>query len=236
MKLSRHKPDMNRWNMQPRIQKYDVEFLSVQDYCETTPMRYFNLLLVLSIALLQGCAPVFSDFQSARMVERGAVEVTPAGGYVSSPQWTLGAQIAYGLSDRTELRARLTHVFTGLDTEGSDWLEESVNDINVISAGLKFSLVEDRLALHLPIGAYFNAEDGLGGLHGHPALIASIPVCDDIDLNPSLNAILPGGLVAINLGAALSNHDRFTVRPEVGVLVNYGFVSAGVGFSYRFAR
>lgn len=201
-------------------------------------MRRFNLLLVLSIMLFQGCAPVFSDFQSARMVERGAVEVTPAAAYVTAPQWTAGAQLAYGLSDGTELRARLTHVFTGWDIEGSDdgWLEDSADDFNVISVGLKFSLVEDRLALHLPLGAYFNGDDGLGGLHGHPALIASIPVGDGVDLNPSVNAIVPGGLLAVNLGAAIGDHDRFTVRPEVGVLVNGGVVSAGVGFSYRLDR
>jgi hypothetical protein len=200
-------------------------------------MRRFTLLLALSIALLQGCAPVFSDFQSARMVERGDIEVTPAAGYVSAPQWTAGAQVGYGLSDRTELRARLTHVFTDWDVEGDGgWLEDSPDDFNVISAGPKFSLVEDRLALHLPLGAYFNGEDGLGGLHGHPSLIASIPISDDIDLNPSVNAILPGGLVAVNLGTAIGDHDRFTVRPEVGVLVNGGVISAGVGFSYRIGR
>jgi len=202
-----------------------------------------TLVLLLLIAVLgPGCAPVFSDFQSARMVEPGRAEVTPAASYVFT-QYTAGLQVAYGLHHRAELRARLTHVFRpqilrasnpqgGVLNDLDDALQQ---DVNVVSAGLKFGLVQDRVALHLPAEAYFGGGEA-GGVMAHPALLLSVPLSARLELNPSINAVLPSGFVAVNLGLAAGDLDRWAVRPEVGVLANTGAVSIGLGFSIRTGR
>jgi hypothetical protein len=206
----------------------------------------FTPVLLLLIAVLgsgSGCAPVFSDFQGARMVKPGRAEITPAASYVSAPQYTAGLQVAYGLHRRAELRARLTHVFRPQTSRTSNSQVDVLNDLddalqqdfNVISAGLKFSLIKDRIALHLPAEAYFGGGDA-GRVTGHPALLLSVPISDRLEFNPSINAILPAGFVAVNLGLAAGDLDRWAVRPEVGMLANTGTVSIGLGFSVRTGR
>ena len=206
-------------------------------------MRLIPVLPLLLAVLSPGCAPVFSDFQSARMVKPGRVEVTPAASYVSAPQYTAGLQAAYGLHHRAELRARFTRVFRPRTLRASTPRIDALNDlddalqqdVNVISAGLKFSLAENRVALHLPAETYFGGGDA-GGVTGHPALLLSVPLSDRLELNPSINAILPSGFVAVNLGLAAGDLDRWAVRPEVGVLANTGTISIGLGFSIRTGR
>ena len=196
------------------------------------------LLFLLVVCLLTGCAPVFSDFQDARLVEPGQFEVTPAIGYVSAPQYTVGIQGAYGMSQRTEWRARLTHVFVQWETEQNVLAQrEFERDVlaggfSVISTGPKFCLNNDNVAVHLPVEALVSG-GSISSVHVHPALLVSIPLSEGALLNPSVNTILPSGLVAVNLGLAFGDLDRWAVRPEVGVLLNGSVIGVGIGFSYR---
>ena len=110
-----------------------------------------------------GCAPVFSDLQSARLAGPGRVEVTPSattthfsGDEESEKlQDEFGLQAAAGVHDRVDLRVRYVRVRTAeLDDDvGGD----SVG-VNVVAFGPKLGLVKDRLALAIPVGFAFGGD------------------------------------------------------------------------------
>jgi hypothetical protein len=101
------------------------------------------------------CAPVFSDFQSAKLAGRDRVEVTPSASTVSVSgsdgghvQDEYGLQVGVGVLDRLDLRARYVRVggFNG------------VGGINAVGFGPKIGLVKDRLALAVPVGFAFGQD------------------------------------------------------------------------------
>jgi hypothetical protein len=191
-------------------------------------------LLSLLAVLPVGCAPVFSDLQSAKLVGTRHVEVTPNISTVSFSdsdgtehvQNEVGVQVATGVHERADLRARYT------------WVE----GVNVVGFGPKFGLVKDRLALGVPIGFAFGSDvDSGNSLQVHPTLIATVPAARTVELNGSLKYLVPlakdGGdnLIAFNFGLGLGPK-RWKLRPEVGFLINPGeeghFTQFSLGFSF----
>lgn len=200
--------------------------------------RVRSIALVAALAPA-ACAPVFSDLQSARTLPRGKVEVTPHGTSTWGAddddsdhiQNHLGAQAAVGLSDRVELRARYEHIDIG--DEGA----------NVAALGPKVALVPDRLALHAPVAVAFAGDSDSAAWAAQPALIASFPVSNLVELNPAVKYTIPiddadgfRGL-ALNLGLGLGPRDGvFVLRPEVGVMFardDVRYYQASVGVSLR---
>lgn len=198
--------------------------------------------VVLLIALTPvACAPVFSDLQSARMLPKGEIEVTPQGTstWFSEPgesehvQNHLGAQVGVGLSDHVELRARYERLLVGDDGDGA----------NVVALGPKVGLVRDRLALHVPVAVAFAGDSASEAWATQPSLIATFPLSDAIELNPSVKYTIPindadgfRGL-ALNLGLGLGPRDgTFVVRPEAGVMFapdDVRYYQASIGLSIR---
>lgn len=195
-------------------------------------------------ALSAGCAPVFSDLQSARLVEPGQVEVTPAAGRVSfredgesdHAQNQFGVHVATGLARSVDLRVRVESVRIPADDtpDGSVW---------VAGAGPKFSLVRDRLAFSLPVGFAFGEDIEVSKTWAvHPTLHFTLPAARSVEMNASAKYLIPlhgdGGdnLAAVNLGLGLGpDIRRWAIRPEVGILFNPGepgyFWHASLGFS-----
>ena len=189
-----------------------------------------------------GAAP-FSDFQSARTLEPGEVQLTPSYSYVQfrddgdsdKAQDEFGLQVAAGLTERVEVRARYFAVRV------SD--EDESEIVSVLAAGPKFSLVEDQVALYAPIGFGFGADIETGEtFQFQPTLLVTLPLSERFELNPSakaqiwLNADEADNLLAFNLGAGISRDlSRWAIRPEVGLLVNPGedgaYLHLGLGFS-----
>jgi hypothetical protein len=185
------------------------------------------------------CAPVFSDLQSARTLPRGAFELTPQGTSTWGSddddsdhiQNHIGAQAALGLSDRTEVRARFEHI--DVDDEGA----------NVVALGPKVALVPDRLALYVPVAVAFAGDSDSAAWAAQPALIASFPLSNLVELNPSVKYTIPindadgfRGL-ALNLGLGLGPRDGvFVFRPEAGVMFapdDVRYYQASVGLTFR---
>jgi hypothetical protein len=180
-----------------------------------------------------GCAPVFSDFQSARLAGRGGLEVTPSYSSVSTSgtngghvQDEYGLQVATGVLDNLDLRARYVRV------EG----------VNVLGFGPKVSLVRDKVALALPVGfAFGGGVDSGKSWAVHPTLLLTAPVNSHVELNASTKGLIPlssdGGdsLLAVNVGAGLGNLEKWVIRPEVGFLFNPGksghYTQIGVGLT-----
>ncbi len=180
---------------------------------------YLRLVTLLSVTSLAGvgCAPVFSDMQSAKLVGRNHHEFTPSATRASFSsndpyssgmgQTELSLQFAAGVNDRVDMRARYVYV----------------QGVHVLALGPKFGLVKDRVALSIPLGVALNAGDSL---QVHPTLIGTLPAGKNVELNGSLKYLIPlsgGGdkLVAVNLGLGLGP-ESFKLRPEVGMLFNPG--------------
>lgn len=199
--------------------------------------------LLLVTALLPGCIHL-PDQQSARILDEGQWELTPSYSRVSvsfegdsehvGDQY--GLHFGLGLSEQAEFRGmyqRVTEPGAGDD------------DANLLGAGVKVSLVEDVLALNLPIGFMFG--DGIESSDTWtvaPTVLATWRAAPTFELNPSIKAIYPFAvddpelLLGFHLGAALSaDLDRWAVRPEIGATINPGEEGTvwgwTLGFSFR---
>ncbi len=196
--------------------------------------RTRQALLSLLAVLPVGCAPVFSELQSAKLVGTRHVELTPSASTVSFSdsegsdhvQNEVGVQVATGVHERVDLRARYTRV----------------ESVNVVGFGPKFGFVKDRLAIAVPVGFAFGSDvDSGNSLQVHPTLIATVPAARTVELNGSVKYLIPlsqdGGdkLVALNFGLGLGP-ERWKIRPEVGFLINPGeeghFTQFSLGFSF----
>ncbi|MDZ4716472.1 MAG: hypothetical protein SH819_13495 [Cytophagales bacterium] len=172
------------------------------------------------------CAPLSSDLQSARLVGKKGIEITP--GY-SSVQFTeekkqvaekqpqestgklIGLQVAYGLSDKVDIRVRAEH------------FEYRNFSTNVFSIGPKISLVKDRVALYLPVWFV-----DFKPAQCQPTLLLTFPVLKNrIEFNPSVkNIISLGGydpncsfLFAFNTGLGISTDlSKWALRPEYSLV------------------
>ena len=185
------------------------------------------------------CAPVFSDFQSAKLVGRDRVEVTPSassvwasgsdGGHVQNEY---GLQVGVGVLDRLELRARYVRV------EGVN----EVGGINGVGFGPKIGLVKDRIALAVPVGFAFGEDVEIAKTWTvHPTLLLTHPVMPRLELNASVKGLIPlskdGGdkLVAVNFGIGFGDLERWAIRPEIGFLFDPGesghFTQFGLGIT-----
>jgi hypothetical protein len=195
-------------------------------------MRYILVSGLLAVAsfVLSGCAPVFSDLQSAKLVGKGEYEFTPSvteinfsnEGESEKIQTHMGLQAAYGLFEDTDIRIRYERIT--MDLDGPDeWV------CNVIGIGPKIELTKDRSAFYLPVGFAYgdNIAETSKTWEIHPTLLFTIPMGDNLEINPSAKALMPLSsdnsdiLFALNLGAGLStDHDKWVIRPEFGYLFN----------------
>ena len=180
-----------------------------------------------------GCAPVFSEFQSAKLVRPARVEVTPSYSSVSASgndgghvQNEYGVQVATGLLDHLDLRARYVRV------EG----------VNVLGFGPKIGLVKDKVALAVPVGFAFGKDVNSGKSWAvHPTLLLTAPLSSHVELNASTKALIPlssgagDTLLAVNVGAGFGNLERWAIRPEVGFLFDPGksghYTQLGIGLT-----
>ncbi len=206
-----------------------------------TSARVFGnalLLVLIALALIVGpgcAAPVFSDFQTARVVPQGEWELTPAVSHLPRlDQTNVGLQAAVGVGSNIELRARYVRAFTSdfVDENDTRFFDELGEDFNTASLGVKFSLIEGVLAAHAPVEVVF-AAGSESAVTTRPTLIATVPVTAALEVNSSVNAILPYGLVSVNAGLGIGKLGTWSIRPEAGVMLNTGYFAAGVGFAYR---
>ncbi len=151
-----------------------------------------RFLAVAIIGSQFSCAPLSSDLQSARLVGKRRIEITP--GY-STAQFAeekkpadekrsqetsgklIGVQVAYGLSNKVDIRVRVEHF---------QFREFSAN---VFSIGPKVSLVKDRVALYLPVWFVDFKPAQL-----QPTLLVTFPIIKNkIEFNPSVKGIFSVG-------------------------------------------
>jgi len=201
------------------------------------------LFIGLQLLFQSGCAPVFSELQSARTVGNGNAEFTPGYSSVSFTeddggtqyvQKHIGLQAAYGLAENIDLRLRYEYLWAN----GEDF------KVNVLGFGPKISVLKNRIALYAPVGFAWGEEIGESSetWQFHPTVLFTIPVVDRLDINPSFKMIIPfrkerDNLIAFNLGVGLKLNEKLILRPEYGVLFNPGeegrFGQFSIGLSIR---
>jgi hypothetical protein len=126
-----------------------------------------------------------------------------------------------------------------LDTDN----DESVG-ATVLGIGPKIGRRHGTVALYLPVGMAFGEDvDEDETIEFHPTLLTTIPIGTRLELNPSCKLLIPLSrenadvLVAVNLGMALGQVDRFAIRPELGFLFNPGeegnYRHFSVGLAFR---
>ncbi len=196
-------------------------------------------VFICAILWVNGCAPVFSDLQSARTVPKGKVQLTPSFSSVSftedgeteKVQNVFGGQLAIGVHESSEFRLAFARV---------DFPEGT--GVNVFGFGPKFSIVKDQVAFYLPVGFAFGEGIEVSETWDmHPTVIFTTLPHQNIEINPSAKVLIAlnsdrDTLLAFNLGLGLSNNfERWAIRPEIGILVNPGesgfFTAYSVGIS-----
>lgn len=197
------------------------------------------LLITVCVVILIGvksCAPVFSEMQSAKLVDQGNYEVTPGFTAVDvdgSDQTEMGFQAAYGLSDAADIRLR--YVYAKFD--------DAELKYHVIGAGPKFRIIEDRMAFYVPVGFAFGQDVKESETVAiHPTLLFTMMAGQYVEINPSVKYLYPfdsdsNDLAAFNIGIGFStDYSRYVIRPEYGWLFdpegslsdNYSQFSLGV--------
>lgn len=185
-----------------------------------------HVLLVTTIGSFIRCAPLASEMQSARLVGKNQVEITP--GYSSvqfaeeeprtreevvkqSTGEVMGIQVAYGISDKVDFRARVEQItFRNVTT-------------TVFAIGPKFSLIRNRVALYAPLWFV-----DFKPTQWQPCVLFTLPIVrNKVEFNPSIKSILSVGgydpnngfMVAANTGLAMStNLRKWALRPEFSMV------------------
>jgi hypothetical protein len=144
-----------------------------------------------------------------------------------------GLALAYGLSEKMNLKFRYEKMNTVADWEIFDLQLEIPTDINYFEFAGKFQLNQDETAIMTPIGIYSYGDELLFTFA--PRFLATIRNNNHIELNVSAKMniffgddifVMPG----FNLGLGVSsNLDKWAFRPEIGY---DGFFTAGAGISY----
>lgn len=208
-------------------------------------MKNQYLLLIIVFFIFQSCVTIFSDFQSADTLGEGNTEFTPGTSIVtynadgiesSRAQTNWGAQLGYGLNDKTDLRLRVEFPSAGNDLD-------TFGEYIIFGGGPKFELSKDKLAAYIPVGfAFGEGVETSESFEIQPTLLMSFPLSKKFEFNPSAKFILPvnddrDATFALNFGAGIWNK-KFGVRPEIGIMKslegNDGtFVHYGIAFSFR---
>jgi hypothetical protein len=201
------------------------------------------LLYVLSFPF-ETKAQVFGEYQSARITEKGSVEIT--GSYTSSTlyydDWSsrllnvLGLQTGIGMGERFELRLRYDRHYYHKG--------EISNGFNLIGIAPKYSLLKDKISALLPLSMSFSENASMWQLQ--PSVLISLPVSKKLELNfttryfISLDEEAEGGGIFLNLGFAVGNIGEWAIRPETGLSFKPGDSGSiwnyGMGASRTFGK
>ena len=218
-------------------------------------MKIIIYFLVMSLLLFQSC--MNTNFDTAKMLQKGNTEI---GGsfshYIASNHGesndfgnNIGLRVGYGFTDKFNMRLTYDKFIPPGNNLGGE-------SYSALSMTPKISLVQNKLALTLPVGLGFYSNDE-GDSESRwvisPAVLyTSTAQTNKFDLTGSFRVIkyfpkqkdsdqgiTSDALLGFNIGAGFSNDlNVWAVRPEVGLIINpneSGTVwTLGIGFQYIF--
>ncbi len=176
---------------------------------------------LLFIFALIGCAP-FSEFQTAKTVGKGNVEITPfASTFLGVGN--LGANVDVGVTKSFDVRASYSRLF--YTSYGADFLVGGpiYSSSHFFSVAPKISLVKNILAFTSPFDIQ-TFPDYITFVTVRPGLLLTLPCSDKIDftLSPKValmlyplepELILP----ALSLGLSIKLSNLLILKPEIGM-------------------
>jgi hypothetical protein len=188
--------------------------------------RLFAAAAAILALTLSACAG-FGDFQSARMAGPGNTQVTPtaAATWLAADDHTervthnVGLRLTHGVTPALDVIGGVEYV--GFRDRGrGSW---------AVGAGPKLSLVQDRLALWLPVGALFGEDvETARTWQTNPTLLFSFDLSPEVEITPSAKALIPlhpdqreegNYLLGLNLGLGWTPPGAaWTLRPEGGLI------------------
>jgi hypothetical protein len=221
----------------------------------TSRKRQKKRLAVLMLGIMLGASaclvPPFSDLQSAKLVGKGRVELTPhyssitASGEDGSDhiQDNFGIQAGFGVTKLMDFRMRFE--FLRHSDSGEKYDESFLG--YVFGFGPKFILIKDWLALFLPIGFAYGEDIKVSETwEFHPTVLFTIPVSQAFEINTSAKSLIPyrkkqNTFYALNLGLGIGRDLRqWAFRPEIGILFDpegdKHYFHFSLGFTYKFGR
>ena len=216
-----------------------------------------KLIFIMMVgSLFVGCAPVFSDLQSAKLVGKGNYEFTPhlssiyyrgenADEIDGAIQTHYGLQMAYGLTEKIDFRSRIEMISLSDEiTDGEDV------KYRIFSLGSKYSIISNRMSFYLPVSFYkrIDCEDCDFFKTIAPTVLFTKYLNGYLDFNHSVKLIFPfleedaddDFYYAVNLGIGINKFQNWIIRPEIGILSHSdsdgdGFYQhMSLGLSYRF--
>jgi len=191
----------------------------------------YQIITILGFTLFcHSCAPVFSELQSARTVGKDKVEVTPSFSSVSTGdderegiQNHLGVQVAYGISEKLDVRLRYEYIW------GKEDVSYEGGNVSVLGIGPKYSLLKNKIAVALPMGRAFGGGFDNSSWQIHPTVLLTLPAIEDkLDISLSPKYLIAfcedcDSLLAFNLGLAFSSDlSKWSIRPEYGISFDPG--------------
>jgi len=205
------------------------------------------------IPLFTGCfAPINSTFESAKMLEKGGMEVQ--GSYSkyygsslddesSNINNNYGLAVGYGISDQFSVKLRYERInilssSTNIESTGGAWnidLESDAYGIDYFELGNKFSLKKDHIAVSMPLGVYLFEGETLFSLD--PRVFFTLGKSQTFEFNiiPKAHVffgdeieVTPGLSFGLGLRKDLS---KWAIRPEIGFDFNF---TVGLGVNYYF--
>lgn len=223
-------------------------------------MKTQIFLFALLTLLLEGCfAPINLNYDSAKNLQEGQIEAQGAysryyitGDSIGTTAFmnnNYGFTVGYGITDKYTIKLRYERISpssTFNDIFGDDISDEfkDMSSMNYFELNNKIQILNDKLALGLPLGIYTFSqssldEGGLGWVCFDPRLFITFFRSTDIfelTFVPKLHAMLGsfGGYAqfGISMGVGLSSDlDRWAIRPEIGY---DKFLSFGVGANFNF--
>ena len=148
-------------------------------------MRFILCFAFLAAFLHQGCAPVFSELQSAKMLKKGQTEVTGNYSAVSFSndgesdkiQNHVGFQLASGISNKANLRFRFESISLVDDGNSSGDLPR----FYLLGGGPKFGNKKGNIAVYLPVGFAFGEDIDISETWQlHPTLLFTAPISPNL--------------------------------------------------------
>jgi hypothetical protein len=188
----------------------------------------FWLAIIGFSLLLNSCAPPFSEMQSARLVGEKKLEILPSYSYVyynvdgdhGGIQNHGGLQLAYGYSEKTDIRLRYEQIWITNDS--------LKNFTAILGGGPKFSVLKNYIAFYAPIGRALKKDNNTSWKF-YPTFLFTLPLFNDkLDITFSPKYMISfckdcNNLLALNLGLSLGKDvKKWSLRPEYGILFQPG--------------
>jgi hypothetical protein len=193
-----------------------------------------------SALILGGCfLPPAGNVQDARTVGKGNVRVTgfwsglvDAGEDGEKLADEFGVLLGLGGSDRSEIQLRIERIDLTDEDDGYQFA----------SLGPKFGLIEDQVALLVPLGWYMGEDvETSETFQIQPGLLETVSVNRNFEVNAAQRFIIPfnsGLFTWLNLGFGVglsTDLDRWAILPEVSYSICLDEAEVDPVFSYGVA-